>query len=467
MAFEKHALLLVLGYAGTMAGAGAAGYYFYEEYKEARDQEANLKKQAELADIKINRVPSLETDVICLRENLSELVKILPTSKEVNEFVNKLNDFSMEASVQINALTPPSKNRSNGKKQKDVFDKVIYKLEMTANVEEFLAFLSLCEGWERFVRVTSMEVKSGDWDEDMSREDVVHNISVELETYAYQGGDDPSRSTTILNYDKRKNVLRDEIVSRRADIRVERYTLVPNPMRRDPFVDPRRRLTDDGDGGLPYPEQKILVEDMLTRADELKSLSTAGKAPGTNFIRRLELETEIDQKSQSLKEVLDQTLAARSITDHALKRRVEREVIPILKELLERDQTANAAATLDDLRRYLEDMVTLLDQGKYEAVLQKNEIIVDRVDPAALDKEGASLLHLIKKAATEAEVALDFAKKDFEIRGAIVADAGSVVVINGHVLQEGDALEDGLVIHHIASDRIEFVFRGVVLARAR
>ena len=467
MAFQKHALLLVLGYAGTLAGAGAAGYFFYEEYKEARDQEANLKKQADLADIKIKRIPALETDVICLRENLSELVKILPTSKEVNEFVNKLNDFSMESNVQINALTPPSKNRNNSKKQKDVFDKVIYKLAMTANIEEFLAFLSLCEGWERFVRVTSIEVKAGDWDEDMSREDVVHAVSVELETYAYQGGDDPSKSTTILNYDKRKEVLRDEIVSRRADIRVERYTLVPNPMRRDPFVDPRRRLTDDGDGGLPYPEQKLLVEDLLTRASELKALTTAVLAKGTNFIRRLELETEIDQKSLGLKEDLDQAMAARSITDHALKRRVEREVIPLLKELLERDQTANAAATLEDLRRYVQDMALLLEQGKYQAVLQKNEIIVGRVDPGSLDKEGAELLHLIKKAATQAEVALDFAKKDFEIRGAIVADTGSVVVINGHVLQEGDALEDGLVIHHIASDRIEFEYRGVLLARAR
>ena len=466
MAIQKHAMLLILGYVGSLAGAGAAGYFLYEEYKQARNQEANLRKQIELADIKIKRIPSLETDVICLRENLSELVKILPTSKEVNEFVNKLNDFSLESGVQITALTPPSKSRNISKK-KDVFDKVIYKLSMTANIEQFLAFLSLCEGWERFVRVTSMQVVGGDWEDDMAREDVVHAIMVELESYAYQGGDDASKSTTILNYDKRRDVLRDEIVSRRAEIRVERYTLVPNPMRRDPFVDPRRRLIDDSDGGLPYPEQKALVEHLLARAEELRVLGEAVKDPGNNFIRRLELETEIDQKSQALKDDLDKVLASRAVTDHALKRRVERDVIPVVQGLLGRDSTANAAATLEDLQRYLKDMVLLKEKGEYEAVLRKYEIIVGRVDPDSLDQQGAALLQLINKAALQAEVALDFAKKDIEIRGAIVADSGSVVVVNGHVLQEGDALEDGLVIHHIASDRIEFEFRGVVLARAR
>jgi hypothetical protein len=142
-------------------------------------------------------------------------------------------------------------------------------------------------------------------------------------------------------------------------------------------------------------------------------------------------------------------------------------VIPVVKSLLERDLTANAAATLADLDHYLKDMVHLNEQGDYDGVLKKYEVIVGRVDPNSLDHQGAALLHLIKKAATEAEVALDFAKKDIEIRGAIVAEFGSVVVVNGHVLQVGDALEEGLIVHHIASDRIEFEFRGVVLARAR
>lgn len=461
--FQKKAVLILLGYLGTLGAAGGGGWYCYEQYKQARDEEASVKKQIEMAEIKIKRVPALETDVICLRENVSELVKILPDSKEVNEFVNKINDFAAESNVRIDSL----RDEKDKSKKKEVFDKVIYKATMTANLEQFLAFLSLCEGWERFVRVTSVEVKAGDWDDDMAREEVTHDIAVELETYSYGGNDDPAKSTTILNYEKRREALRDEIVSRRAEIRVERYNFVPNTLRRDPFVDPRRRLSDERDGGLPYPEQKSLVDGLLARAEELRSLTEAVVAPGTNFIRRLELETEIDQKSIRLQRDLDDITTARSISDSSLKRRIEREVMPIVKALMERDQNAAAAATLEDLRRFRRDMIALLDEADYSGVLKKHEIIKGRIDPAGLSPEAAGLLHEIGKAALQAEIALEFQTKDIEIGGAIVGEEGSVVIVNKHVLQEGDALEDGLTVHRIATDRIEFLYRGVVLARAR
>lgn len=460
---KKNVLLLIGGYVGTIAGAGAAGYLMYDKYKEARDQEADLKKQVELAEIKIKRVPSLETDVICLRENVDELVKILPDTKEVNEFVNKLNDFSTESGVQISSLKP-DKDRS---KEKEVFDKVIYRVSMEGNLDHFLNFLSLCEGWERFVRVTSIEVKAGDWNEDMAREEVVHEISVDLETYAYRGHDDPNSLTTnIPNYERRRETLRDEIVSRRAEIRVERYTLVPNPIRRDPFVDPRRRLTDDTGDGLPYFEQRSLVEDFVFRAVELSELTNAVNGR-INFIRRLELEKAIDEKTFTLQADVDDALAAHSVSDVSLKRRIEREVMPVLKSILERDKNATAAATVEDLRAFASEMASLVEDGQYKAAIKKYEFIEGRVDPDALSAEGAELLHLIQRAATKAEVALDFEGKDIEIGGAIVAADRSVVVVNGRVLKEGDALEENLKVHHIEADRVEFEYRGVILARAR
>lgn len=461
---NKNALLLVLGYLGTVGGAVGGGYYAYEAYKEARNEEAEVKKLIEMADIKIKRVSNLEVDVICLRENVSELVRILPNSREVNEFVNKLNDFAAESHLRIDSLHD-EKDRG---KQKDVFDKVTYKLQVMGNVEQFLAFLSLCEGWERFVRVTSISVKAGEWDEDRQREDIVHEISVELQTYSYRGHDDAiAKATVIHNYDNRRDSLKDEIISRRADIRVERYNLVPNPLRRDPFVDPRRRLTDEGDGGLPYADQKAMVDLFVSRAEELHALAEAVTQPATNFIRRLELETEIDTKSQLLKADLDKALSANSVSDTSLKRRIEREVLPTVKSLLERDQQASAAATLEDLRRYSRDMALLLQEAKYEEVMKRHKIIKGRVNVAQLSPESAAVLQLIDKSARNAEVALEFSKKDMEIGGAIVAKSGSVVVVNGHVLKEGDALEDGCVVHRISPDRIEFRYRGVVLARAR
>ena len=462
---KKHGLLLALGYVLTVGGAGGFGYFAYGKYTEARDELANVEKQIQMAEIKIKRIPALETDVICLRENVGELVKILPDTKEVNEFVNKLHDFSIDSGVAIESLKP-EKDRNN-KKKKDVFDKVIYKLEMTANLDRFLQFLSACEGWERFVRVTSMQIKGGDWEEEMSRDEVVHDISVALETYAYRGHDDPSKlSTTIHNYDRRRESLWDEIISRRSEIRVERYTYVPNPLRRDPFVDPRRRIVDEGEGGLPYEEQQIMVADFVERAKELQEKMASLDAPGLNFLRRMEIANEIDSIHFALKTEVEAAVAVNDISDHALRRKIERDVMPVIRSLSDASPSLNAV-TVDDLQQIHDEMVYLASESNFDGVVAKYSMINGRLESAKLDAEAVALLNRIERTAFEAETAIDFGKKEIEIGGAIVAAARSVVVINGKVLAEGDALEEELVIHRIAADRVEFEYRGVVLARSR
>jgi Tfp pilus assembly protein PilO len=467
---EKRILFLIVGYAVTVLGAGAGGYFGYEEYKKARDEEASLQKQIKMADIKIDTIPNLETDVICLRENVSELVKILPNTREVNDFVNKLNDFGEASGVRIVSLHDEKDNRAKSQKKnagRDAFDKVIYKVKMSANVGQFLDFLSRCEGWERFVRVTSLDIKAGEWGDDMSREEITHEVAVDLETYAYRGNDG-AQSIKIQNYEKRREQLADEIVSRRADIRVEHYDYVPNMLRRDPFVDPRIRLSDEGDGGMPYEEQRALVETMVSHAQELAALALAVEDSATNFIRRLEIENEIDGKVSSLRTSLDTAIADSGVTDGALRRRIEREVMPVLKDALGRSTAATAAATLKDLRNFQMDMARLLDEQKYEEILDKHGVISTRVDQNALSAEAVAVMNRIDEIAMKAEAAVDFSKKDLRITGKIVQEdsKNSVVVVNGTVLREGDPLDD-MVVHRIKPECVEFRYRGVILSRTQ
>jgi Tfp pilus assembly protein PilO len=463
MKIERHVLMLTLGYLGTAAAAGGGGYYCYEEYKIARDEEATLRKQIEMSDVKIARIGDLEVDVICLRENLSHSVRILPNSKEVNAFVKKLNDFADEAGVQINTLENPIDRSKN----KEGFDKVIYKAESVANMHQFLKFLALAEGWERFVRVTKIEAKAGDWKADMAREDVRHDISVDLETYSYTGADDAAKAVAIPNYDRRVEQLQDEILLRRSENQVETYTLVENPLRRDYMVDPRHRVTDEVEGGWPYADQKALVDSLVTLAADLASLTQSLAAPDVSFIRRLEIETDIDRKMTKIQEDLAVAMTPEAVTDLSLKRRLERDVRPIVQTLLARDPDVTTRATVADLKRFRDEMRRLVGEGKFDQVLKKHQTIKGRVDGKTLTSESAQLLQEIDRAALEAEVAIDFSTKKLDIRGAIVADSGSVVVVNSKVLHEGDAIGDDLFIHRIAPDRIEFRYRGVVLSRVR
>lgn len=461
---KKHVLGLVLGYLATLGGGGGAAWWLYGELQIAKDEKAGIEKDIALAEVKIKRIPDLEGEVIILRENVSELVKILPNSREVNQFVDKLSAFGVESGVTINSLHD-EKDRSKGKGT-DAFDKVIYKVELTANVTQFMAFMSLCESWERFVRVSSFEVKGGDWDDEMSRDEVRHDIRVNLETFSYRGNED-QKPLAIVNYDKKREQLMDEIIIQRGEIKVERYDYVANPLRRDPFVDPRRRLADEKDGGLPYAEQKALVELLTTAAGELADLVAASKAGAGNFIRRLELANEIDTKFAQLKAQYDGAIAANSVTDTQLRRRIDRDVVPVMKELLQQAQTPDMTASLPELQRFSADMLGLLENGQFQAVLEKHKVINGRIEASRLTSECAVVLADIERLATQAEVAIEFEKKELKITGAVVQASGSVVVINGQVLREGDMLEDGLVVHRIAADRIEFEFKGVVLARAR
>jgi len=460
---QKHVLMLSLGFLASAAAAAGGGYYCWEEYKIARDEEAGLRKQMELAEVKIARIPDLEVDVICLRENLSHSVRILPNSTEVNAFVKKLNDFADEAGVSIHTLDNPIDRSKN----KDGFDKVIYKAELVANLHQFLKFLALAEGWERFVRVTKMQMKGGDWNDDMAREDVFHDISVELETYSYHGSDDASTLVSIPNYDRRVEQIQDEILLRRSENRVETYTLVENPLRRDVLVDPRHRVSDEVEGGWPYPDQKAAVDLLVELATDLGALTQSLQSPDVNFIRRLEIETEIDKKLVQLKDELAKAMEPEAVTDLSLKRRIERDVRPVVQALVARDPDVTARATVTDLRRFRDEMRELVTQGHFTLVLKKHQTIKGRVDGKNLTAEAAQLLQEIDRSALEAEVAIDFSGKKLDIRGAIVANSGSVVVVNDRVLHEGDPLEDDLVVHRIAPDRIEFRYRGVVLARAR
>lgn len=460
---KKNMMFLSLGYLVSAAAAAGGGYYCYEEYKVARDEEASVNKEIELADVKIGQIDDLEVDVICLRENLSHSVRILPNSTEVNQFVDKLSEFATESGCSIRQLDAPIDRSKN----KEVFDKMIYKADLVANAHQFHKFLALAEGWERFVRVTKVDVKSGSWEDDMAREEVRHEISVELETYSYLGNDDSAARVAIANYDKRVEQLQDEILLRRSENQVETYQWVENPLRRDIFVDPRRRVADDVQGGWPYADQKAAVDALSQLASDLSNLMIALAAPDVNFIRRLEIETEIDRKLAQIQQDFEKAAQPDAVTDMSLKRRIERDVRPVVQQLTSRDPNVSSQVTEKDLRRFRDDMRALVDEGSYDAALKKHETIKGRIDGKHITTEAAEILQQIDKAAFEAEVALDFQRKDIDVRGAIVSPTGSIVVINGRVLHEGDTLEDDLVVYRIAADRIEFRYRGVVLARSR
>ncbi|MBU0755017.1 MAG: type 4a pilus biogenesis protein PilO [Planctomycetes bacterium] len=165
--WNRNWILTVAITVAVILGSGGLSYWIYDEYQKTKEEENDLQSQIETAKVKRDKVPGLESEVIKLRENVKEYVKILPDTKEVNEFVKKLSDFANQSGVELVSLKDDK--RSGRKKTQEVFDKESFRLELTGNVFEFLKFISLIENYERFITISEISVKAGDYDEDILR----------------------------------------------------------------------------------------------------------------------------------------------------------------------------------------------------------------------------------------------------------------------------------------------------------
>ena len=74
------------------------------------------KQRTEIAaaEQKITKIPAAENEVIILRENLDEYVKILPEDQGLNDFVKMLQQFQRQSGIQIRSFSPGRPGR--GKK---------------------------------------------------------------------------------------------------------------------------------------------------------------------------------------------------------------------------------------------------------------------------------------------------------------------------------------------------------------
>ena len=67
----------------------------------------------------------------------------------------------------------------------------------------------------------------------------------------------------------------------------------------------------------------------------------------------------------------------------------------------------------------------------------------------------------------KAVTALDFQALDLAIQGVVVSGSGgrSGVLLNGEVFEEGEYVQDDLLVKQVEEEQVWFVFRGLTLVR--
>lgn len=466
--WTQKSLTLTIGGAalGLCLLAGGGIYYTDDLIAEVDAQAVDKQSAIDKAASRIRQVPSLERDVIILRENLGEYVKILPDQKELTDFVRMLNQFNRQSGVKSSSLVNTQRTTSKTER----FTPIEYKYEMTATLWQVMKFMNLVENFERFVSITDFTITSGSKNGKVQVRDgdVVHNVQMTLQTYAYNGKAD-AKDVQIPDYQKLREELREEIWKRMQAIRLDRYEHRGEQGRRDVMVDPRDRGDVNGSGPSQEEQREALDRniDALARLREMQD--KIGKQNITLF-EQYSLEKKLKEGVDKL--ALQIEAESSIVTFPPLRLRWSREVVAPFGELRTAVIVGKDAAQPKDpylpeseLRQLVADLTSDCNNGQLEQAKSRYEIVMQRI--AVPETDARYPLALAAKAwHYKAITALDFKALDLKVQGIVVNPTGrSGVLLNGETYEEGEYVSEDLLVKQVAEEQIWFVFRGLTLVR--
>ncbi len=464
---QRKLLLTIGGSAVSLClTAGGGIYYTTGMIEEVELQVAEKEKALVAADQRIALTAGLEKDVIILRENLDEYVEILPSQKQLAEFLRMLDKFGQLSGVQASGLVPKTIREGKG----DRFTPIEYSYEITATLWQCLKFMNLIENFQRFVSITDFHIQTGDGKrgDDTREGDVVHKVRLTLQTYKYNGKSD-SKEVRIPDYDVQKVALQEEIWKRRQAIRLDPYEHRGVQGRRDVLVDPRER----GDIRLAGPsqaEQRAVLDRYVGEVTRLREMQQKIKKADTTLFEQYSLEKGLKEGLEKLASTMDNDASTVSYAPYRL--RWSKEVVTPFEEL--RGQVATAKiepANADpylasrELQQLVADMAADCNSGQLETAKSRYDAVATRVNVPSTDPRhdlavAAKAWHM--KAAT----ALDFKALELKVQGVVVNPSGrSGVLLNGETYEEGEYVADDLLLKLVEEEQIWFVYRGLTLVR--
>ena len=459
---------IFLGLAGAVLVGSCVGIcYAWDEHTAMQAEHGLVQGQIAAARAKIGQIDGLERDVIILRENLQEYVRILPNDEEVNQFYADLNDYVREAEVQLTDLTPGAAGKVSS------FNKSEYKLSFSAGFHELLHFINLIENHQRFVTVSSLRIKSGR-EEDGVEGPVLHDVSLTAETFVYVGNAAAAAGVNISGYDRKKVNLSEQIQEARHDLELERFQLLADGNRRDPFVDPRIRVSAGGaQGSEDLEAQRQLIVEVRGLLEECSAIFDLMDGAST-MIREMELRHEGIGLMAQVGDKVTQIKARGEISDKNLLRQFESQILGDLVALQQRIGRISEHEKPDEnlmrLRGGLERMTQAYQECDYQQVVDVYELVEPIRAQLETHPDAVELGSRMDDLFLVSSTALEFAKQQLVVTGLVQYPdrddddlVESVAIINGQVFREGEAITEELFLLEIHEDFLRFEFKGVPL----
>jgi len=120
----------------------------------------------------------------------------------------------------------------------------------------------------------------------------------------------------------------------------------------------------------------------------------------------------------------------------------------------------------EDMRALVTLMTEDCNNGQLDDARKRYEDVVDRLAVPPTDPR-YELAVQAKRWHLKAVTALDFQALDLVIQGVVVngGSGQSGVLLNGEVYEEGEYVQDDLLVKQVDEEQVWFVFRGLTLVR--
>lgn len=469
---EKKALLAVVGVTVLLtAGALYLTYSSYEKAEQGKQQIQGVRNDIVKALAKKRMIPSLEREVIILRENVEEYVKILPEDKHIHNFVNRINEFQTDAGIELTGLDAPSRRSATKKGKKNAFERIVYKLKVSGTFRDLMRFINKFENYERFVAVEDFSFKPDK--RSLAGDDMRLTGGMTIETYEYNPGTSATDRVKIAKIDDKREALRDQIMAQRNEIEILRHHLDPVVVdgRRDPFKDPRRPKVEEneegeGNGAERFAKQKRFVAWAVGELKQINDMIVAEENEPL-IIRQMEIKKQIDERVGNLSSQLTNARNDRLVSAGPLQRELEREVLePLARIIKDRRIAVKTGLSVQDLEMILTKMQHYFKKGELGQVVSQFDLVAKQLGTTDTgDPDTKALVVKIYGLKNKAMVISEFSKRPIAISGIISVKGSPVAIINGRVFEKGEMLDEDVKIHDIRSEEVEFVFRDVRIIR--
>jgi len=459
---ERKLWLMVTGSGAFVAlGLGALIYLEIGKVDAARTEVADLRTTVTTSRKLIEGTSALEREVIVQREMSTVVRDILPDEEDMNNWVRTIQGFSAESGVKIRGLKKPDATRG---KKTTAFDEVTYAFTFEADAFQLLDFFNYVETHSRFMRVPSFKITAAKRSSVETLGYAAHNLQADIQTFVYEPKDEEA-TVKIEGYDRKRDLMVGEINRRRQDLALSSFTYRGARGRRDPWVDPR--VPVDGGSVLSVPDQMEIVQNLFLQVQEVQELWTAVKN-SQNVIEEMMVRHDLEEQMAYIEEELRRVEGEGSITYLPSQRRLQLEVVDAMFDLRKAMTfiEGSRGPSVEKLREVLEAMDRHMAQEEYILALDAYRLVSEQLAYIETDPLRKPFVEQLRRKALVARIVRDFEGLEIEVGGVAIMEGGpSSALINGQSLSVGDMFAGELIVNDIQPDEIEFIFRGVVLAR--